>query len=110
MPRMIVTLADSAFNGALQIDPAKRMLTGHPRDHSIVKSPAGATSGHEADVSRQCFLDKARITTGGADPFQSLAREACVGVVFRRTLGNIFQGRIERRHRKASICNDRAKV
>ena len=45
MPDVIVALADPAFDGVLQIDPAKRMFPGHPRDHAKIEAPPGVTAG-----------------------------------------------------------------
>ena len=110
VPRMIVAVSDSAFDGALQIDAPKRMLTCHSRDHAVVKTFAGATAGHEADVRRKRLLDKARIAASRAHALESLARQALVGVVFGGTLRHVFQRGIEWRHREAAVGNHREKI
>ena len=110
MPDVIVALADSAFDGVLQIDPAKRMFPGHPRDHAKIEAPPGVTAGHQADVRRERLLDKARIATGGAHAIEYFSPLPLVLVMFRRTLRGIALGRIGRRHREAAICDHRKKI
>ncbi len=100
---MIVAIADSAFDGALQIDAAKRMLPGHSRDHAVVQTFAGATAGHEADVRRKRLLDKARIAASRAHALESLARKPLVGRRVRRH----FSARISARDRVATPAKRR---
>ena len=53
MPNVIVALGDSAFDGMLQIDPAKRMPPSHARNYPVIQALARAAAGNQADVCRE---------------------------------------------------------